>query len=248
MFDVSELADIYGLPEETVKAELLESLSNSLTAIFGTEIEVLSNETGTMEIYSYRATSGDLQVGNMPISSIGRRALRRIRQNLTLALVKRRVLRDYDLCRDLVGCVLEGRVVRAVNHGALSIRLLADSPYHPGNVLVGSCPYRLQTPKERGTYRPGDILSFQVLKASPVMESGMPKLEITLGRNGRGLVEGLLLNQIRNSPSGRDIKVRCIRRIAGAYSKIVSTSPLPLHIIKSVSDELKEYIQVARES
>jgi hypothetical protein len=31
MFDVRELADIYGLPEEDVKAELLESLSNSLS-------------------------------------------------------------------------------------------------------------------------------------------------------------------------------------------------------------------------
>jgi len=36
MFDVRELADIYGLPEETVKVELLESLSNSLAAVFGT--------------------------------------------------------------------------------------------------------------------------------------------------------------------------------------------------------------------
>jgi hypothetical protein len=44
MFDVRELADIYGLPEETAKAELLKSLSNSLSAVFGAEIEVLSSK------------------------------------------------------------------------------------------------------------------------------------------------------------------------------------------------------------
>ncbi|HOO40664.1 MAG TPA: hypothetical protein PK653_04440 [Syntrophales bacterium] len=47
MFDVRELVDIYGLPEETVKAELLKSISNSLSAVFGAEIEVLSSEAGT---------------------------------------------------------------------------------------------------------------------------------------------------------------------------------------------------------
>jgi len=35
-----------------------------------------------------------------------------------------------------------------------------------------------------------------------------------------------------------------VKRIAGAYSKVVSTAPIPLHVIKSVSDELKEYIRV----
>jgi len=71
MFDVRELADIYGLPEETVKVQLLESLSSSLAAVFGTEIEVLSSEAGNLEIYSYRDLSGDLQVRSIPLSSIG---------------------------------------------------------------------------------------------------------------------------------------------------------------------------------
>jgi len=243
MFDVRELADIYGLPEEAVKAELLESLSNSLSAVFGAEIEVLSSETESLEIFSYWDASGDLQVRSMLLSSIGRKALRKIRRDLSLSLAKMRVLRDYDLCRELAGRVAEGMVMKAGNHGLLSIRLQANGPYYPGN-LIGSCPYRFQTPKERGTYRPGDVLSFQVLKVSPVMENGMPRLEITLGRNGRGLVEGLIMKRAWRDPSGRDVKVRCVRRIAGAYSEVVSTAPISLHILKSISDELKEYIRV----
>jgi hypothetical protein len=247
MFDVRELADIYGLPEETVKVELLESLSNSLAAVFGTEIEVLSSEAGNLEIYSYRDLSGDLQVRSLPVSSIGRHAIKRIRRDLSLSLAKIRVLRDYDLCSDLVGCVVEGMVMKAVNHGSLSIQLLANGLCNPKN-LAGSCPYRFQIPKERGAYRPGDVLSFQVQKVSPIMENGMPRLEITLGRNGRGLVESLIMKQVRGLPSGRDVKVRCVKRIAGAYSKVVSTEPIPLHVIESVSDELKEYIRVVRKA
>ena len=243
MFDVRELADIYGLPEETAKAELLKSLSNSLSAVFGAEIEVLSSEAGALEIYSYRDSSGDLQVRSIPLSSIGRHAIKRIRRDLSLSLAKERVLRDYDLSRDLVGRVAEGIIMKAVNHGSLSIRLHANGPYNPGS-MVGSCPYRFQTPKERGTYRPGDVLSFQVLEASPVMENGMPRLKITLGRNGKGLVEGLIMNKALGTPSGKNVKVRCVKRIAGAYSKVVSTAPIPLNVIESVSDELKEYIRV----
>ncbi len=247
MFDVRELADIYGLPEEDVKAELLESLSNSLAAVFGTEIDVLASETGSLEICSYRDSSGDLQVRSIPLSSIGRHAMKRIRRDLSLSLAKKRVLRDYDLSRDLVGRVVEGIIMKTVNQGALSIRLQATGPCNPRS-LIGLCPYRFQTPKERDTYRPGDVLSFQVLKASPVMENGMPRLEITLGRNSRRLVEGLIMKQARGNPSERNVKVRCVKRIAGAYSEVVSTAPIPRDAIKSVSDELKEYIRVVRKS
>ena len=247
MFDVRELADIYGIPEETVKAELLKSLSNSLSAVFGAEIEVLSNEADTLEIYSYRDSSGDLQVRSLPISSIGRHAIRRIRRDLSLSLAKIRVLRDYDLSRDLVGRIVEGMIVKAVNHGSLSIRLRTNGPYNPGS-LVASCPYRFQTPRERGTYRPGDVLSFQVLKVTPVMENGMPRLEITLGRNGRGLVERLIMKRVWKNPLCRDVKARCVKRITKTYSEVVSTAPIPRDAIKSVSDELKEYIRVVRKS
>ncbi len=46
--------------------------------------------------------------------------------------------------------------------------------------------------------------------------------------------------------SGKDVKVRCIKRIAGAYAEVVSPTPLPLKAVKSVSDELKEYLHVVR--
>ena len=246
MIDVHELAEIYGLPEETVKAELLESLSRSLTGIFGAEVEVLSSGSGALEIYRYQDSAGDLRVRSMPLFGVGRRALRQVRRDLTLALAKMRVLRDYDLFRDLAGNVIEGMVTKAVEHGSLSVRLFADSPYSSGKVIIGSCPYRRQTPKERSTYRPGDILSFQVLEVSPIMESGMPRLEVIVGRNGRGLVEGLLRKQLRKSLSGKDLKIKCVKRIAGAYSEVVSSSSLPAQDVKRVSDELKEYIRVAR--
>jgi hypothetical protein len=60
------------------------------------------------------------------------------------------------------------------------------------------------------------------------MENGMPRLKITLGRNGKGLVEGLIMNKALGTPSGKNVKVRCVKRIAGAYSKVVSTAPIPL--------------------
>lgn len=245
MFDVRELADIYGLPEETVRAELLESLSNSLTAIFGTEIEVMSNETGAVDIYSYRYSSGDLRVRSMPISSIGRHAIKRIRRDLILSMVKRRVLRNHELLRNLTGCVLDGMVTKTIDRGTLSVRLYADGLCSClKNTLIGECPFRRQTPKERGAHRPGDVLSFLVLRVNPIAEDGVPRIDITLSRNSKGLVEGLLMKEILRS--GKDGKVRCVKRIAGAYAEVVSPAPLPHRAVKAVSDELKEYIRVVR--
>jgi len=78
----------------------------------------------------------------------------------------------------------------------------------------------------------------------PIIENGIPRIDITLSRNSKGLVEGLLMKQLYRS--GKDVKVRCIKRIAGAYAEVVSPTPLPLKAVKSVSDELKEYLHVVR--
>ena len=137
MFDVSKLAEIYGLPEEIVKAALLESLSRSLTGIFGAEVEVLSDSSGILEIYKYQDSGGDLRVRSIPLFGIGRRALRQVPQDITLALAKMRVHRDYDLFRDLADNVIEGMVTKAVERGSLSIRLSRSSQTH---VPIGDKP------------------------------------------------------------------------------------------------------------
>ncbi len=248
MLNVHELADIYGLPENIVEEELLRSLSLSLTNLFGYEVEALLNDSGVVELYSYPGSPGDLKVRNIPLSMIGRPAIRRIQRDLTVSLVKKRILRDYDLLQDLSGCVLEGMVAKAADQGPLFVRLYAEGPYgFLKNTLTGICPFRRQTPRERGTYRPGEVLSFYVLKVLPILENGIPRIEITLSRNTRGLVEGLLMKQLHKGPSIKNFKLKCIKRIAGAYAEVVSPAPLPLKAVKGVSDELKEYIRVVRE-
>jgi len=245
MIDLHELADIYGLPENIVEEELLRSVSLSLTSRFGCEVEALLNDSGEIELYSYPGSPNALRVRNIPLSKVGKSAIRRIEKDLTVSIVKRRVLRDHELMRDLAGCVLDGMIMKAVDRGSLSVRLYTDGLFgYLKNTLIGTCPFRRQIPGERGTYRPGEVLSFHVLKVNPIVEDGVPRIDITLSRNSKGLVEGLLMKEMHRL--GKDVKVRCVKRIAGAYAEVVSPAPLPPQAVRIVSDELKEYIRVTR--
>lgn len=243
MFDFHELADIYGIPEEIVEEELLRSVSLSLTNRFGCEVEAVMNDSGGIELYGYPGSTGDLRVRNIPLSKVGKSAIRSIQKDLTVSLVKRLVLREHELLRDLAGCVLDGMVMKVVDRGSLSVKLYADGFYgYLKNALIGTCPFRRQIPKERGDHRPGEVLSFHVLKVHPIVEDGVPRIDIALSRNSKGLVEGLLMKEMHRL--GRDVKVRCVKRIAGAYAEVVSPASLPPEAVRRVSDELKEYIRV----
>jgi hypothetical protein len=245
MFDLHELADIYGLPEDVVEEELLRSVSLSLTNRFGCEVEAMMNDSGGIELFGYPGSPDALRVRNIPLSKVGRSAIRKIEKDLTLSLVKRRVLRDHELLRDLAGCVLDGMVMKVVDRGSLSVKLYADGFYgYLKNALIGTCPFRRQIPRERGDHRPGEVLSFHVLKVHPIVEDGVPRIDIILSRNSKGLVEGLLMKEMHRL--GKYGKVRCVKRIAGAYAEVASPAPLPLQAVRSVSGELKEYVRVVR--
>lgn len=246
MFSIRDLVELYGLPEEMVEESLLAALSHSLTDIFGYEVEAFLNDAGALELYGYPSRHGELQIQKIPLEKIGRPAIRQIRRTLTANLVRRRILEEYDLLRQLTGRVLDGMVIKAVEGGPIFAKL-----YHEGlcvgmNTLAGTCPYRSQTPRERQTYRPGEVLAFHVLKVLPASVDGMPRVDIILSRNSRVLVDGLLMREICQDPAMRDMKVKCVKRIAGAYSVIESPFPLPLQAIKKVSAELKEYVRVVR--
>ena len=238
--------ELYDLPEETVEEEILTSLSRSLTNIFGFEVEALLNDSGVLELYGYPNLHGDLQVRKLPLARISKPAIRQIRKCLTESLVMKRILLEYDLLRYLTGSILEGLVLKSVNPGPLFVILYQEDLCTGNKILTGICPFRSQTPRERDVYHPGDIYSFHVLKIMPIFEDGVPRINIFLSRNSKGLVEGLLLKQIRQDPSAKNVKVRCLKRIAGAYSVIESSVSLPLQAVKNVSDELKEFIRVVR--
>jgi hypothetical protein len=246
VFSVHDLADLYGLPEETVEEELLASLSHSLTNLFGYEVEAMLNDAGNLELYGYTNLRGDLQVRNIPLERIGRSALREIRRALTQNLVTTCILQEYDLLRQFTGRVLDGIVTKISESRALFVQLHPEDLYLGKKALIGFCPLRNQTPQERHIYRPGDILAFHVLKVITVCEDGIPWIDVILSRNSKRLVEGLLMKQIQQDPAMRNVKIKCVKRIAGAYSVIGSSVPLPMQVVKNVSSELKEFIRMVR--
>lgn len=249
-FNIGELAEIYGLPEETVEDELLDAISQSLTNFFGYEVDAVLDGSGVPEIYGYPDIHGEIEVRQIPISRINKQIVQRIKGHFTESLVRKRIFQEYSYLRNFSGSILEGTILKAVKGGPLFVKLHHDEPLLGSAGHIGCCPFRNQTPRERGTYRLGEVLAFHVLNVSPVVSDGVPRIDIVLSRNSRGLVEGLLLKQIHGEPRAPEmankVKIKCVKRIAGAYSVIANGFSLPRHVVESVSNELKESIRVVR--
>ena len=80
--------------------------------------------------------------------------------------------------------------------------------------------------------------TFLVTSVLPVMKNGRAKVLIRLSRTTKALPEALLKEQT-DEPS-----IRCVRRIAGAFSEIETKRKLPREVIRAVGNELKERIIV----
>lgn len=88
----------------------------------------------------------------------------------------------------------------------------------------------------------GGLLPFYVLSVQSVLVKGGVKIKIRLSRTSTGLVEHLLRDDLAGK--GMDVKVRCLKRISGAYSEIIASSLVPKECIKRVSKMLDERIIV----
>ncbi len=229
---INELSEKYRLQEWIIKDTIEEVVSLSLTKKLGFEVGVMFMGS-SLDIWTF----DDIEAKQISLTGIQTSVAEEIKHNITSALLKRSVLEDYDRFKDKIRTVVYGTIIKYHSSGAILVETDSIS-----DRVIAICPMSSQTPKERGHYRVGDVLPFYITNIEPVYEKETPKLEIRLSRNSRGLPEGLIKNELIDS--NREAKVRCIKRIAGAFSEIKSSERIPKKCVKKISDELKERIIV----
>ena len=104
--------------------------------------------------------------------------------------------------------------------------------------LIGVCPVRFIPPNERKVLAVGEMKTFLVTSVLPIREKGRAKVLIRLSRISKSLPEVLLRERTG------EMSIRCVRRIAGAFSVIESARKLLKDDILAVGLELKERIIV----
>lgn len=230
--DLHAIAEKYELPHDAVKETVERSISDTLSDIFRSEVEFLLTKEGPA-IYIFR----DKEIERFPIEKLKKNILRAIKYGLVSAFYREQAVRGYEELRFIAGGI-SGGYISKIFEDRIYVELNAGN----GSPVIGVCENRHQTPKERKLCRIGDYYSFYVSSVTPFMSGGVPEVKVSLSRTSKSLTEGLLKKELTERLL--DIRIRCVRRAAGAYSLIEAEERIPKECIKAVSDELKERVIV----
>ena len=235
-----EVAREHRLPAREARALLERTLSEALTEAFGRRVIVsLSGEA--IAIYRETGRNGPEGLERLSPRQVRKEVVRLCRYRVETELNRRKAIGEYDFLKTLQGAAVKGVVDRVMNDGTLMVLFPVDELFNSREV-VGTCPVSMQPPRERGTFREGEARFFFVSSVRLVGREQVLRVDIRLSRTTRGLPEVLL--KMETGITG----IRCVRRIAGKISLVVSRERLPREAILTVATELGERVKVTWES
>ena len=235
-----EVARKYRLPAGDIRALLEQTLSEALTEAFGRRVIVsLSGED--LAIYRETGRNGPEGLDRLSPRQVRKEVVRLCRYRVETELNRRKVIEEHDFLKILQGAVVRGVVDRVMNDGSLVVLFPVDELFNCREV-TGTCPVFQQPRRERGSFREGDIRFFFVSSVRLVGRDHVLRVAIRLSRTTRRLPEVLL--KMETCMTG----IRCIHRIAGKISLVVSRERLPREAILAVAAELGERVKVTWES
>jgi hypothetical protein len=211
------------------------AITRVLTSALRTAVSVRINDQ-QLDITAYPMSGAPIKIN---MDSINRKLRRHIFYQVELELQLRNTLIEAKRLKELRGNIAQGEVYKVTDIGTLLISLeIAD--FYRRLILIGECPYRFQPRHERHRYCIGDIKQFYITSILPVMiNKRLTKVRILLSRTSKEIPK--LLLQERACISG----IRCMKRIPGSYSKIVTQKYIPKDVINTVGKELGEHLHVS---
>ena len=231
----AEILTESGLSTEEAMDAVEVAIARTLTGALRSNVIIKIDEH--LEIIAY--PSGNGEPIKISLDDINGKLRRHLLYQIKLELQKRRALNEAERLNELRGHSAPGEIFRIAEDGALVVSLeIAD--YYRRFILCGVCPVRFQPHHESGRYSIGSVKEFFISSVVPVMVTKRyAKVRILLSRTSKELPR--LLLQERSRIAG----IRCVERIPGAYSAIVTPARLPKEIINSVGKELKEHLHVS---
>lgn len=170
-----------------------------------------------------------------------RKLNKRLRRNIIFEIENElrvaQVLREYDNLQSLQGKVVPGVIRRISADGNVLVEMELTDLFER-YILMGVCPLRFQPPHERKSYFLGETRMWYVTSVSPVAGHNHARVLVQLSRATMQLPAILL-----STHSGID-KIKCIRRIPGGESHVVTHQRIPRGAITAVIKELKENVRV----
>jgi len=231
----AEILTESGLPTDEAMDAVEVAIAKALTGALRSNVCVKID--AQLEIVAYPYGNGEPI--KICLDDINGKLRRHLLYQIKLELQKRRTLNEADRLKELRGYSAPGEISRIAEDGALIVSLeIAD--YYRRIILCGFCPTRFQSHHELGRYTIGSVKEFYISSVVPVMvNERYSRVRILLSRTSKELPR--LLLQERSRISG----IKCLKRIPGAYSCIVTPKRIPKDVINSVGKELGEHLHVS---
>jgi hypothetical protein len=129
-----------------------------------------------------------------------------------------------------------GEIIRKNKDGLLvELELEKDTP------VLAQCPWNRIGVHEQKEIPVGQNRAFHLRRIEPVPLRGITRFHVVVDRVSKNLVIGLLLDLLGVQA---DLRLYCPKRYVGHKSFVEASGFLPKKIIKAVSQELREHIQV----
>jgi len=240
----------YGLDYDTVSRLLEISISDALTYIFGYEVDAgIDDESETLSVVGYlRDDIGAIwEIREIPEAAITPNAFPLILSNFRKALVaaaeRTAAARLYS---SLVKDVCLGQVVSMPSpQYGVRVKLLRPMTNEYEEGILGVADWRNIPPHERAHTHLGDRKYWYISSVYTVMNhENVREARIKLSRTSINLPEKLMRHYLRLAGEDGNLALKCEKRILGAKSVIVTERRIPLEVIKAVSNELKEFIEI----
>jgi hypothetical protein len=228
-----ELGEKYEVPLPDVEDEVERVFSEVLSEKLRADIQVFL-QNGSFQIYRFDPEG----VFELNSKKIPKSAILEAKERLEYRFNCLNAYKIYLDAKKLTKTVVVGVIRRIIDKDLYVEFKNEKAVMKKSQHLIGVCPYKHQTPKERSLYRVGMVLPFLVTSVRGEMVHGIPRVIITLSRNSISFPVILLKKFLEED--GIFIKLEPVRRIAGGYTIIKASQKVPKEYIKKVFNLLKE--------
>ncbi|MFH2122776.1 MAG: hypothetical protein ABIJ50_04760 [Pseudomonadota bacterium] len=231
---INSFVDKYGLSRGQIIAEIEKTLSAMLSQWHGTSTVVLFGDDQLQALRYAEHPGMTLQNQLELISARGWNTIVRVLDhNLGQAACLHEVAhykrREHEM--------RWGEIIRKNDDG-----FLVELEIEEGQPILAECPWNRIGVHERKELSVGQKRAFHLRRIDPILLRGIARVQVTVDRVSKNLVTTLFREQLGGTTG---IHVHCVKRYVGHKSFVSASGFLPKNIIKNVSQELREHIQVS---
>jgi len=233
---INSFVDKYGLNRDQVVAEIEKVFSSMLSLWHGTNTVVLF---GLDHLQAIRYINGVGVTCQDQLELVSMNGWNTIRRMIDKNLSRAACLHEVNQYKRHEHEMRWGEIIRKNNDGLLvELELEKDTP------VLAQCPWNRIGVHELKDLSVGQNRAFHLRRIEPILLRGISRFHVVIDRVSKNLVTGLLRDKLECQA---DIRLYCPKRYVGHKSFIVASGFLPKKIIKAVSQELREHIQVTVE-